>query len=45
MLESGAVRVLRDPTRGGVGNDAQCEFVEGAELGIELREEAVPVRR
>ena len=43
ILESGAVRVLRDPTRGGVATTLN-EFVEGTELGIELRESAVPVR-
>ena len=36
-------RVLRDPTRGGVATTLN-EFVEGTELGIELREEAVPVQ-
>ena len=36
-------RVLRDPTRGGVATTLN-EFVEGTALGIELREEAVPVR-
>ena len=44
ILETGAaVRVLRDPTRGGVATTLN-EFVEGTELGIVLREEAVPVR-
>ena len=38
-----AVRVLRDPTRGGVATTLN-EFVEGTELGIVLREEDVPVR-
>ena len=38
-----AVRVLRDPTRGGVATTL-CEFVENSELGIELDEEAIPVR-
>ena len=37
------VRVLRDPTRGGVATTLN-EFVEGAALGIELEEEAVPIR-
>ena len=37
------VRVLRDPTRGGVATTLN-EFVEGGALGIELEEEAVPVR-
>lgn len=38
-----AVRVLRDPTRGGAATTL-CEFVEGTGLGIELEEEALPVR-
>lgn len=37
------VRVLRDPTRGGAATTLN-EFVEGAELGIELEEAAIPVR-
>ena len=44
ILESGArVRVLRDPTRGGVATTLN-EFTEGTQLGIELSEELVPVR-
>lgn len=43
VLERGGVRVLRDPTRGGVATTL-CEFVEGSEAGIELDEAAVPVR-
>ena len=38
-----AVRVLRDPTRGGVATTLN-EFMEGTELGIVLREEDVPIR-
>ena len=38
-----AVRVLRDPTRGGVATTLN-EFIEGTELGIELKEELIPVR-
>lgn len=38
-----AVRVLRDPTRGGVATTLS-EFIEGTELGIELKEELIPVR-
>ena len=38
-----AVRVLRDPTRGGVATTLN-EFVEGTALGIELEEEQIPVR-
>lgn len=37
------VRVLRDPTRGGVATTLN-EFVEGTELSIEVEETAVPVR-
>ena len=44
LLSSGAaVRVLRDPTRGGVATTLN-EFVEGTPLGIELEEELIPVR-
>lgn len=43
VLETGGVRVLRDPTRGGVATTLN-EFVEGSALGIELAEEAIPVR-
>ncbi len=44
VLGSGAaVRVLRDPTRGGVATTLN-EFIEGTALGIELDEGAVPVR-
>lgn len=44
ILETGcAVRVLRDPTRGGVATTLN-EFVEGGELCIELEEAAIPVR-
>ena len=45
LLGSGAqVRVLRDPTRGGVATTL-CEFAESAKLGMELDEAAIPVRR
>lgn len=37
------VRVLRDPTRGGVATTLN-EFVEGMTLGIELEEAEIPVR-
>lgn len=44
LFNSGAaLRVLRDPTRGGAATTL-CEFVEGTRLGIELDEEAIPVR-
>ena len=44
ILNTGAqVRVLRDPTRGGVATTLN-EFVEGTALGIELDEGAIPVR-
>lgn len=39
----GEVRVLRDPTRGGVATTLN-EFVEGTAWGIELDENAVPIR-
>ena len=37
------VRILRDPTRGGVATTLN-EFVEGTTLGIELEEARIPVR-
>ena len=37
------VRVLRDPTRGGLATTLN-EFIEGTALGIELEEDKVPVR-
>ncbi|MBQ4652275.1 MAG: hydrogenase expression/formation protein HypE [Oscillospiraceae bacterium] len=37
------VRVLRDPTRGGLATTLN-EFIEGTALGIELEEDRVPVR-
>lgn len=37
------VRVLRDPTRGGLATTLN-EFIEGKALGIELEEDKVPVR-
>ena len=44
LLSSGAaVRVLRDPTRGGVATTLN-EFVEGTALGIVLEEDRIPVR-
>ena len=44
ILSTGAsVRVLRDPTRGGVATTLN-EFIEGTALGIELDEGAIPVR-
>ena len=44
ILSAGAaVRVLRDPTRGGVATTLN-EFVEGTELGIEIKEDFIPVR-
>ena len=45
ILNSGsAVRVLRDPTRGGVATTL-CEFVEASPYTIELEESAIPVRK
>ncbi len=44
LFESGAaVRILRDPTRGGVATTLN-EFIEGADRGIELEETALPIR-
>lgn len=44
VLSGGArVRVLRDPTRGGVATTLN-EFVEGSGLGIEIEEDKIPVR-
>ena len=44
MLSSGAdIRILRDPTRGGLATTLN-EFTEGRSFGIELEESAVPVR-
>ena len=36
-------RVLRDPTRGGLATTLN-EFIEGSPLGIELKEENIPVK-
>ena len=45
ILDTGcAVRVLRDPTRGGVATTL-CEFVEGTGNTIELDEGAIPIRK
>lgn len=41
-LSAGGVRVLRDPTRGGVATTLN-EFVAGSALSIELEEDALPV--
>ncbi len=41
-LSSGQVRILRDPTRGGVATTLN-EFVEGTDLTIELDESEIPV--
>ena len=41
-LDAG-VRVLRDPTRGGVATTLN-EFVEGTDLGIVIEEKLIPVR-
>ena len=44
MLETGAaVRILRDPTRGGLATTLN-EFTEGRTFGIELVEKDIPVR-
>lgn len=41
--KAGGVRVLRDPTRGGVATTLN-EFTDGAPFGIELEEDALPIR-
>ena len=41
-LDAGGVRMLRDPTRGGVATTLS-EFVEGGPLCITLEEDAIPV--
>ena len=44
MLASvGGIRILRDPTRGGLATTLN-EFTEGQPFGIELEEAAIPVR-
>ena len=44
MLTSGAaIRILRDPTRGGLATTLN-EFTEGRNFGIELEEERIPVQ-
>ncbi len=44
ILSSGAdVRILRDPTRGGLATTLN-EFTEGREFGIELSEKSIPVQ-
>ncbi|NLC72190.1 MAG: hydrogenase expression/formation protein HypE [Ruminococcaceae bacterium] len=43
VLDSGAgVRVLRDPTRGGVATTLN-EFIENTDLGIEIFEDKIPI--
>ena len=42
VLSAGGVRVLRDPTRGGVATTLN-EFTDGTSLSIELEEDALPV--
>ena len=41
-LNAGGIKVLRDPTRGGVATTLN-EFVDGTPLSIELEEDALPV--
>lgn len=43
LSTSKGIRVLRDPTRGGVATTLN-EFIEGTELGIELDERLIPIR-
>lgn len=40
-LPAGAVRILRDPTRGGIATTLN-EFTEGTDFSIELTESAIP---
>lgn len=42
VLKAGGVRMMRDPTRGGVAT-ALNEFVEKSAFSIELEEDAIPV--
>lgn len=42
VLNTGGVRVLRDPTRGGVATTLN-EFVEGSSFSIELDENSLPI--
>jgi len=42
VLENGTVRIMRDPTRGGVATTLN-EFTEGMPFSIELTEEWIPV--
>lgn len=42
VLSAGGVRILRDPTRGGVATTLN-EFVEGGALTVELDEDAIPI--
>ncbi len=41
-LDAGGIRILRDPTRGGVATTLN-EFVDGGPFSIELEENALPV--
>lgn len=43
MTRAGDVRVLRDPTRGGLGTSL-CEIAASSSIGIEVEANAVPVR-
>jgi hydrogenase expression/formation protein HypE len=42
MLEAGAVRVLRDPTRGGLATTL-VEIASQSGVGVELEEQAIPI--
>ncbi len=42
-IESGAIRCLRDPTRGGVSSTLN-EIAEQSNIGIQLEESAIPIR-
>jgi hydrogenase expression/formation protein HypE len=43
MLAAGEVRVLRDPTRGGLGTSL-CEIAATSGVGVEVDARAIPVR-
>lgn len=44
VLECGGVKLMRDPTRGGLATTLN-EFVEGGELGMVIDEQSVPVSK
>ncbi|MFH0948615.1 MAG: hydrogenase expression/formation protein HypE [Elusimicrobiota bacterium] len=44
MLEAGEIRVMRDPTRGGLATTLN-EIAEQSNVGIEIREEKIPIKK